>query len=172
MSTGRRILVTALTALLSTAVVAPSQGVQATYLKCKGTGEGYEKIHGRPTYTFCGPATAEAVIAGKAYAFKGGLCRYDKKNDYWLLHIGKAETGQAPPTLKYLGITIFHPGSPKVPAPDGVPFPGQASVSFDVPGLRGGVSGAIVTFGNGGRTGEFRGQTFDKQPVNGTFRCK
>ena len=150
----------------------PAQASVGTWTTCKGTGEGYEKVDGRPTYTSCVPARATVTIAGRTYAVKNGLCNYDKTNNMWQLRIGKNQTGQAAPTTKALSIRAMRPASPKVPSPDGQPFPGRTMGSMAVPGEFIGLPHVAMVFDNSGRTGTFTGTTLDGRPVNGSFSCR
>ncbi len=143
------------TAVAALAVVATGV-VSASPAKCV---EGTKVVDGRYLRVFCGPARATLVVGPRTYRFQPGECFRSK--DFTNVNIGTFTVG-IPPVARYLRIVG--------PSRDGTTRSG--SVTWQLPGLVDGISGARLTLAGRGTKGSFTGRTQSGKPARGSFTCR
>jgi hypothetical protein len=155
--------------LLGLAVAVGSAGPAAGAKKCK---PGVHKFDGSTkARTFCGPASAKAVLApGKTAKFKRGNCETGKK--YLTINLGTIVLGETHKKLpEYFGITVGQTPAGGTPAPKDGTYD-DAVVAFVHGNKRYGLGNASVTLTNKRTRGSFTGELTGGGTVSGTFRCK
>ena len=148
------LVVAALVAMLAAGVNAGAE--RASAATCV---PGVQAVGVQYVRVFCGPARATLVVAGRTYRFRPGECFRSK--DFTNVNIGTYTVSGAP-----LGRYIRIVG----PSRDGTTRRG--SVSWQLPGIPDGVSGARLTLKDKGTRGSFSGRTRSGKPVNGSFNCR
>ena len=143
-------------ALVATLAAGPNAGAErASAAKCV---PGVQVVGARYVRVFCGPARAMLVVAGRTYRFRSGECFRSK--DFTNVNIGTYTVSGAP-----LGRYIRVVG----PSRDGTTRRG--SVSWQLPGILDGISGAQLTLKARGTRGSFSGRTRSGRPASGSFNC-
>ena len=148
------LVVAALVATLAAGVIAGAERAGAA--KCV---PGVQVVGAQYVRVFCGPARATLVVAGRTYRFRSGECFRSK--DFTKVNVGTYTVSGAP-----LGRYIRIVG----PSRDGTTRRG--SVSWQLPGILDGTSGARLTLKDNGTRGSFSGRTRSGKPVNGSFNCR
>jgi hypothetical protein len=124
---------------------------------------GLSKIGGFQARTFCGPAKANAKVAGKNLSFVGGQCAISQ--GHWTVNIGTIELGQPHKTKSYFGIALMQPGHA-----DGTYR--NVTFGFNVPGTSYLVSGGTLTLRGGGKAASFSGAlALGGAKVTGSVTC-
>jgi hypothetical protein len=109
---------------------------------------GLSKIGGFQARTFCGPAKANAKVAGKTLSFVGGQCAISQ--GYWTVNIGTIELGQPHKTKSYFGIALTKPSHA-----DGTYR--NVTFGFNVPGKSYLVTNGTLTLRKSGKAASFSG---------------
>jgi hypothetical protein len=137
--------------------------------KCKS---GVHKFGSVKARTFCGPASAKAVVGGKTFTFTRGYCV--KTSKYVALNLGTIVLGStSKPRPNYFGLDVGRvPGSSSPPASKDGTY-SQAIIAI-VHGHKGySVGHSTVTLTNKRTRGTFTAKlTADGSTVTGSFRCK
>lgn len=147
------LLVAALVTALATGAMPVAGG--ASPAKCA---PGTKVLDGQYVRVFCGPARATLVVAGRTYRFRPGECFRSK--DFNNVNIGTYTVGTVP-VARYIRIVG--------PIRDGTTRRG--SVSWQLPGVIDGISGARLTLTAKGTRGAFSGRTHSGKPASGSFTC-
>ena len=146
-------LVVALVATLAAGVIAGAERAGAA--KCV---PGVQVVGVQYVRVFCGPARATLVVAGRTFRFRSGECFRSK--DFTNVNIGTYTVSGAP-LGRYLRVVG--------PSRDGTTRRG--SVSWQLPGILDGISGAQLTLKAKGTRGSFSGRTRSGRPASGSFNC-
>lgn len=146
-------LVVALVATLAAGVIAGAERAGAA--KCV---PGVQVVGVQYVRVFCGPARATLVVAGRTFRFRSGECFRSK--DFTNVNIGTYTVSGAP-LGRYLRVVG--------PSRDGTTRRG--SVSWQLPGILDGISGAQLTLRAKGTRGSFSGRTRSGRPASGSFNC-
>lgn len=146
-------LVVALVATLAAGVIAGVERAGAA--KCV---PGVQVVGVQYVRVFCGPARATLVVAGRTFRFRSGECFRSK--DFTNVNIGTYTVSGAP-LGRYLRVVG--------PSRDGTTRRG--SVSWQLPGILDGISGAQLTLKAKGTRGSFSGRTRSGRPASGSFNC-
>jgi hypothetical protein len=147
------LVVAALVATLAAGVNAGAE--RASAARCA---PGVRSVGVQYVRVFCGPARATLVVAGRTYRFRSGECFRSK--DFTNVNVGTYTVSGAP-----LGRYIRVVG----PSRDGTTRRG--SVSWQLPGILDGISGANLTLKAKGTRGSFSGRTRSGMPARGSFDC-
>ena len=119
---------------------------------------GVQVVGAQYVRVFCGPARATLVVAGRTFRFRSGECFRSK--DFTNVNIGTYTVSGAP-LGRYLRVVG--------PSRDGTTRRG--SVSWQLPGILDGISGAQLTLKAKGTRGSFSGRTRSGRPASGSFNC-
>jgi hypothetical protein len=147
------LVVAALVATLAAGVIAGAERAGAA--KCV---PGVQVVGAQYVRVFCGPARATLVVAGRTFRFRSGECFRSK--DFTNVNIGTYTVSGAP-LGRYLRVVG--------PSRDGTTRRG--SVSWQLPGILDGISGAQLTLKARGTRGSFSGRTRSGRPASGSFNC-
>jgi hypothetical protein len=150
-----RPLVVAAVVAACAVIALPAVG-SASETKCV---PGTAVLGGRYVQVYCGPARATLVVAGRTFTFRPGECFRSK--DFTNVNIGTYTVGTFP-VARFIRVVG--------PSRDGTTRKG--TVSWQLPGVLDGISGARLTLTAKGTRGSFSGRTHSGRRANGTFACR